>query len=508
MRKSLTLFAAIACGSMHAQPGTLDPTFGIGGKAIATVPGNYSSGECIAEQADGKIIVGGATPGFALLARFNADGTLDSGFGTNGLVLTDADESNDSFGAVAVQPDGRIVAGGVRFNNASDGRAIIARYMPDGTLDNGFGTNGIRTINIAGALDSFVKALAVQPDGRIAVLGEYWTGTTWRIFVTRLLATGVPDGNFGLLQPVIVPGNNEYAGDLALQADGKWVICGQSQSPGNGGFYVARIDPDGLFDSSFGTTGSWFVDLGLEDEDLVRSVRVQPDGHIVLGGIIRQGGAYGVLVVRLLPNGVMDPAFGNFGYVSIPIAIDDWALPSVALQPDGGILVGVDNNTSNAPRVKVARLLPDGQLDAGFGTNGIGTSNATTGNDDEYAVRTHFLADGGIAVAGFVDTPNNIQVAVWKFRSGVNVGVDEAEALRALSILPNPVQDSFTLRTEAPIDPAAPIMVRDASGRAMEVSTTRTAHAISIDAARLPSGPYFATAGTTAGPITARFIKQ
>ncbi|MBK8708731.1 MAG: hypothetical protein IPN30_09625 [Flavobacteriales bacterium] len=76
------------------------------------------------------------------------------------------------------------------------------------------------------------------------------------------------------------------------------------------------------------------------------------------------------------------------------------------------------------PRVKVIRLNADGSLDNSFGTAGIGTSNATPGNDDESAVRTLFLADGGIAVAGYAEASSPpIQLAVWKFLSGVNVGV-------------------------------------------------------------------------------------
>lgn len=508
--KTLFRFAIVlAATPLFAQPGTLDPTFGIGGKAIATVPGNYSSGECIAEQADGRIIVGGATPGFALLARFNTDGTLDNSFGNNGLVLTDVDQSNDFVGAVAVQPDGKIVAGGVRFNNTSDGQAIVMRHLPNGSLDNSFGTNGIRTLSISGALDSFVKAIALQPDGRIAVFGEYWTGSVWESYAMRLNSDGSTDSGFGTVQlDVSAPGGSDTSTDMTLQSDGKLLLCGSVESPAGGGMYLVRLNANGSFDSSFGTGGKKVFDIGAGGSDKAYSVRVQADGRILLCGVVDASDGYRIGVARLLADGNLDVSFATTGTALFNLGVDDWATPSLTLQPDGKIIMATANNTSNAPRVKVVRMLPDGSLDAAFGTNGIGTSNATSGNNDETAVRSHFLSDGGIAVAGFVDTPNNIQVAVWKFRSGVNVGLDETNTDHALMIAPNPVHDRITLRSEMALDLQAPITVRDLTGKTIEMEAIRSAHSITLDAAHLPSGPYFVTVQTKAGLMRARFIKN
>lgn len=502
---SLLLLAA--CSAL-AQPGTLDPTFGVGGKAIATVPGNYSSGECIAEQADGKIIVGGATPGFALLARFNADGMLDNSFGNNGLVLTDVDQSNDFIGAVVMQPDGKIVAGGVRFNSVADGQAIVMRHLPNGSLDNSFGTNGIRTLPISGALDSFVKAIAMQPDGRIAVFGEYWTGSVWESYATRLNSDGSTDNSFGVVQLDVSATGSDYSTDIALQPDGKLLLCGSVESPAGGGMYIVRLNADGTFDNSFGTGGKKVLDIGGGGTDEAYSVRVQPDGRILVCGVVDGPLGYRIGVARLLADGTLDASFATAGAAQFNLAVDNWATPSLALQPDGKIIMATANNTAPAPRVKVVRMLADGTLDAGFGTNGIGTSNATSGNNEEAAVRTLFLSDGGIAVAGFADTPNNIQAAVWKFRSGVNVGVEEMGASPVIAILPNPVSERFTLSLSEPIGLAAPVSVRDASGRSIAVSFTRASHTLTADASHLPSGIYFVTVQTAAGTRTARFIKQ
>ncbi len=505
----LTALLLTSCSvAAIAQPGTLDPTFGTNGRALAVVTGNYSSGECIAEQTDGKIIVGGATPGYALLARFNTDGSLDTGFGTNGLVLTDVDASNDFIATVSVQPDGKIVAGGVRFNAAADGQAIVIRYTPSGTLDAGFGTNGIRTISFSGTTDSYIKALRRQTDGRIVACGERYTGSEWESFVLRLNSDGTTDNGFGTVQLDISTNGDDNVTDLVLQNNGRIVVCGTVQSATGGGIFVARLNANGSFDNTFGSGGKQVLDIGGGGSDAGYSVRVQDDGRILVSGVIDTENGYRVGVARMLANGTLDGSFGTNGSVLINLGIDDWALPTLAMQPDGKILVGADNNVGDPARVKVIRLLTDGTFDATFGTNGIGTSNATIGDDYEYAVRTLFLSDGGIAVAGFVDTPNNTQVAVWKFRSGVNVGMDEAREEDGLQVVPNPVDASFDLIVPGRIDPDASFTVLDMKGRVVPAEMVRHDGRTAVDVSHLPSGTYQLTLVDKGGRRSVRFIKR
>ncbi|MBL7945206.1 MAG: hypothetical protein JNN32_04020 [Flavobacteriales bacterium] len=503
--RSCSAFAfLVAAATSVGQPGTLDASFGANGLAIAAVTGNYSSGEAIAEQPDGKIVVGGATPGYALLARFNADGTLDSGFGNNGLVLTDVDASNDFVGAVAVQPNGNIIAGGVRFNALADGRAIVMRHLPDGDLDASFGTNGIRTIDFTGTTDSFIKGLVLQPDGRIVACGERYTGTAWESFVLRLNSDGTTDSGFGIVQMDISTDGDDNATDITLQNDGKIVVCGTSESITGGGMFIARLNANGTFDGTFGTGGKLVLDIGGGGTDAGNSVRVQDDGKVIVCGLLDTQDGYRIGVARMLENGTLDNTFGTNGSVAINLGVDDWALPTLAVQPDGKILVGADNNTGNPARVKVIRLLSDGSLDASFGINGIGTSNATSGNDFEYAVRTLFLSDGGIAVAGYVDTPNNVQVAAWKFQSGLNVGISEGSGEGSFRIVPNPVHDELWIDRVAMS--TANITIRELTGR--EVLGWSNHSARSIDVSALPPGTYSLSIAGSIGQRSARFIKR
>lgn len=504
---SASLFTLLAA----AQPGTLDPTFGINGRATAGVSGTYCSVEALAEQADGKIVVAGSTPGFALLVRFNASGSLDSGFGTNGLVLTDVDQSNDFFSTVAIRPDGKIVAGGVRFNNASDGSAIVARYNADGSLDSGFGTNGIVTLSIPlpGTLDSFVRRIVLQPNGHIVVLVERYTSTGWTACLVRLNGnSGAQEGFFGVVPLEVLPGADHYPLDVTLQADGKIIACGYAESPTGGGAFAIRVDTDGLIDETFGSAQGVLLDLGAQDQDQAHSVHLQPDGKVLLSGLIEDAIGYGVLVARLLPNGTLDATFGNGGFVKLTLAVDDWAVPTLDLQPDGRIVVGVENSEATNPRVRVFRLLPDGALDSSFGTNGVGISNATSGNNGEWATRTLLLSDGGIAVCGYVETPNNQQAAVWKFQSGLNLSVGDGPAAEAFRVAPNPVTDELMVEGMGLSHAQSVLTVRDMTGREVLVDADRQVDRIIVDASRLPAGAYTVTITTSAGQRSARFIRQ
>jgi uncharacterized delta-60 repeat protein len=506
MRTCHAFACLVVVATAAAQPGNLDASFGENGLAIAAVTGNYSSGEAIAEQPDGKIVVGGATPGYALLARFNVDGTLDSGFGNNGLVLTDVDASNDFVGAVVVQPNGSIIAGGVRFNALADGRAIVMRHLPDGDLDASFGTNGIRTIDFTGTTDSSIKGLALQPDGRIVACGERYTGTAWESFVLRLNSDGTTDSGFGVVQMDISTDGDDNATDITLQNDGNIVVCGTAESIVGGGMFIACLSANGAFDSTFGSGGKLVLDIGGSGTDAAKSVRVQDDGKVVVCGLLDTQDGYRIGVVRMLEDGTLDNTFGTNGSVVIDLGVDDWALPTLAVQPDGKILVGADNNTGNPARVKVVRLLSDGSFDATFGTNGIGTSNATNGSDFEYAVRTLFLTDGGIAVAGYVDTPNNIQVAAWKFQSGLNVGIGEKDDPIDILIQPNPVGAMLHLIGPG-VQRSRTVMLHDATGRTIRLPSTWSNEGLVMDTSELPPGVYTVTIADLRARRTERFLK-
>ena len=161
--------------------GSLDPSFGSGG--IVTTPVDYSARiEALVLQPDGKIVAGGVTGGFfqggrLALARYGTDGTLDSTFGSYGIVKTEVDSSGFSSG-LALQPDGMIVLAG--------GQDSVARYRSNGTPDTAFGTNGVATSGFISF--GVVDAVALQEDGRIVTGGYHSVSGGSRFALSRYLS--------------------------------------------------------------------------------------------------------------------------------------------------------------------------------------------------------------------------------------------------------------------------------------------------------------------------------
>src|SRR5262245_40839135 len=170
------LFCLALVQPILARDGDLDPGFGIGGKVVTNLTRggiNFGVVNTVAVQSDGKIVVGGGgQSGPFMVARFQANGQLDSTFGTNGIVVRQ--ETTTPVLAIALQPDGKIVVVGGALAALSDQELLVVRYLPNGTFDSSFGNNGFVTNNFSftnGFGSSVASAVAIQPDGKIVVVG-------------------------------------------------------------------------------------------------------------------------------------------------------------------------------------------------------------------------------------------------------------------------------------------------------------------------------------------------
>ena len=265
----------------------LDTTFGNAGKATTTAFGGDRS--AMALQLDGKIVMVGGTFSDFVLARFNSDGTLDNGFDTDGMVRTDIGggfAQEEALG-VAIQPDGKIVVAGY----TGRGNVTIVRYHPDGSLDETFGTAGKVTGGVAG----IAHEVTIQPDGKIVVAGTVARddGDDFGdVIVARYLADGSLDqsfGNGGQLSTDL-GGVTNAALNVVLQPDGAIVVSGSSLDPGTNASVdhhtdIVRYRADGSLDASFGTAGK----LTLNDTLLGADLALQPDGRLILVGTADAG---------------------------------------------------------------------------------------------------------------------------------------------------------------------------------------------------------------------------
>ena len=230
--------------------GTLDASFGTGGKAV---PSLYGSALGVVIQPDGKIVV---NESFGVV-RYNADGSLDAAFGTGGTASVAASD-------MALQPDGKIVASGSGFFHY-----VLLRLNSNGTLDSTFGAGGYAITDIAGG----AYAVALQPDGKILVNGS--SG------IVRYNTNGSIDTSFAING--VFASEIDVSQDIALQADGKIVAAG-----GYSGFALTRLNPDGSPDTSFGTNGNVITLIDGSRGSVGNALALQPDGKILSGGSIYQ----------------------------------------------------------------------------------------------------------------------------------------------------------------------------------------------------------------------------
>lgn len=297
--------------------------------------------------------------------------------------------------------------------------ASASSLAANGDLDPSFGIGGITTAGVTQAGFQLPVTPVVMPGGRIltcAPLGDNGASGT-DFLVTRYLANGGLDTTFSFDGKVTVDfgGNNDQCNAIALQSDGKIVVVGTTNAAGNSDFAIARLDADGTLDTSFGNgTGKSIVafDTGGSNADIGANVAIQPDGKIVAvgwAGSATNGDNFAI--VRLLQDGTRDPAFNLTGRVTIGFDFAASAnksdqADSVAIDPSGRILVGgVAQTSGQGFDFAVARLLPNGQLDADFDGDGratIGFDLGASGSDLCY--RMLLRHDGRIVLIGAADT--------------------------------------------------------------------------------------------------------
>ncbi len=363
-----TIFLLVPAGSAAAAPGALDPSFGSGGVVLRQLGAGSAPDSAAlraARQGDGKIVVAGSVSnaslsGQLMLARLNPDGSFDTTFGSGGVVLKQlgAGSTPDS-GALglALQPDGKIVVAGEASDASGNSQLMVARLNSDGSFDTTFGS------------------------GSGVVLSQLGAGST----------------------------PNSIAFGLALQSDGKIVVSGgASDASGNDQLMVARLNPDGSFDTTFHSTGVVLSQLGASgtpDSDAA-ALALQGDGKIVVGGGASDAsGNSQLMVVRLNPDGSFDTTFNSTGVVLRQLGAGGTPESlgfGLALQGDGKIVVGGGaSDTSGNQQVMAARLNSDGSFDTTFNSTGVVLRQlGAGGTPDSFVFGLALQGDGKIVLSG------------------------------------------------------------------------------------------------------------
>jgi uncharacterized delta-60 repeat protein len=329
-------------------------------------------------------------------------GDLDPTFGSAGFVETDPGPS--TWGSVAglVDPLGRIVVVG----EGSGHHLAAARYLSDGTLDPAFGSGGLVTVVIPPGTTTgdIAWAVARQTDGKLLLAG-WWGGagvSLWPV-LARLNEDGSLDGTFGGGGSVVLPVDGSFY-DVAVQPDGAIVAAGT----GAGDLLVARFAPDGTPDPTFAGDGVATLDLGGE-YDVVRSLRIQPDGRILLigsGGVDAE--SQGIVLARYDASGTLDPAFGVGGAVTVE---DRGGGFTGALQADGKILATSSIPAGGHDELAVTRFDADGTVDTAFGVGG--TYRTSVLDQGIYYPRVVVQPDGRLLLVASLNFNASAIVRLW-----------------------------------------------------------------------------------------------
>lgn len=385
--------------------------------------------ESIVLQPDGKIVAGGNSG----LARYNPDGTLDElGFNAGGIQPGTIGGVNyrHYFNDVSLQADGKIVAGGMKLG-AYDLDFLVSRYTPAGSPDPTFGVNGEVTLAFQGGTNGTtdeIEALATQSDGKIVAVGRAsnWSKREW--VVMRFLPDGRLDPSFdrdGILTTTFggkTSAPQPYA--VVMQSDGKILVAGTVGHSGTAtrdDFALVRYNATGSLDQTFGQGGKVLTDFGSEhgktySYDEARSITLQPDGKIVVGGSSRYIDVRFALA-RYNANGFLDTTFGGDGRVSLGGS----RYESVTVQADGKIVAGGG--------VLIDRFNLNGSPDTSFGLDGR-ASLYSDANPYLNQVRDIVIQpqDGKILVAGSSDSYGDTRFALARLNpvGSFDTGLDPA----------------------------------------------------------------------------------
>lgn len=393
--------------SAQAQFIRLDSTFGVNGFVLPAYSGADQAHAVLVQPADQKIVVAGFHGGNCYVARFLPTGQSDAAFGIGGRTTFQFGTGSSYGYALALQADGKILVAG----DASSSSAGLARLTTTGALDATFGSGGkitVPTPNVS-VFDSDAKlGLAVQATDQRIVLGITSApdaAANKMATIHRFLPNGSADLSFSGDGKAFIdfsPGKRDVVSGLAIQPDGKIVVGAfASIESGNYGNYfaVGRLNKDGSLDTDFGNGG-----ITVAGKGVLLDLSIQPDGKIMTAGYNRYfplglQEEKDIALMRFLPNGALDPTFGNAG---ITYTDYNWCHANgMTLQPDGKIVVVGFLHPNNPFDFLAGRYNANGSLDLAFYPNGFW--NYRINGKDEELHKVAMQANGDIVAVGYYE---------------------------------------------------------------------------------------------------------
>ena len=477
---------------VFGQAGSLDPTFDTDGIVTTAVSNNVDAAYAVAMQPDGKIVITGRTSNASydnfLVMRYNSDGSLDTSFDSDGIVITDYMGGIETGWSVLIQPDNKIVIAGTHWSPVLKDDIAIVRYNTDGSLDTTFDSDGIVTTDINGFAE-YAWAAALQTDGKILIAGYDDSMLVTRNFaVVRYNTNGSLDTTFGSggIVTTVMGGVSSEIRAIAIQPNGKIVVGGSvTYNISVRNFALARYNIDGSLDNTFNSDGKVTTSFGAITADMILGLAIQPDGKIIAtGSAINNATNYNFALARYTSIGNLDNTFDADGKQTIDFAGLEDESYGMGLQADGKIvLAGRSYNGVNYD-IAVARVNTDGSLDSTFDNDG----KVTTPIGIAYEVGNSMVIqnDGKIVVAGWSYMGTSIDdVALVRYNNNL-VGITENNLSPSLTIYPNPMLDELKISVDNNVP--SEIFLYDIVSRKM--LQQKFTNYLTLDTERLEKGIY------------------
>ncbi len=413
-------------------PGTLDMSFGNSGKAIIDVLGYDNLGNAIALQPNGRIVVAGIHNNDFGIYQLKIDGTLDKTFNNTGIVSFDFGGTIDDGSAVGIQTDGKIVMAGSIIDNGLSDFGIV-RINADGTVDNTFGSSG-KVIVDNSSRDDRAYALQIQTDGKIVVSGYSISGGDADFMTVRLNSDGKVDNTFGTagIKQIDIGSSEDKCYGNYIQPDGK-ILMGGIVNNGGLDFVIVRLNTDGSIDNSFGNSGKQITDFKGKD-DWAFSIAMQSTGKILLGGYCKSTNNNDYAMACYDSTGKLDNSFGVGGIQVTPIGSNDDFGRGVCVQGNDKILfIGRYKDANGKLAVGLVRYNADGSLDNSFGLSGKFTKKFGSGGDD-YCNGVTIQPNGRILIVGFTNTNGGFDMGLMGIYSGYNAVIPSINSNESYTI--------------------------------------------------------------------------
>ncbi|WP_260955799.1 hypothetical protein [Pseudomonas citri] len=409
---------AFAVSRAEARAGQLDPGFASAGKAWILFPDSTCSLTTgLTVDHAGRILLTaridtslGSRFG---LARLNRDGLMDPGFGTHGCITGAFEDGCEATAGKAIElPDGNILLSGLHYENRDRTLPALALFDPQGRAVQHFGNGGRQVIRLCGNLSQGLRDpwlppgipgleacdMQVQADGRILLLANHHFQLSDHVGVLiRLLPDGSLDASFNGRGFVMVRRllKNTWLGCLLLQADGNIVVGGAIDFPQRG--LIARYDPNGKLDDSFGEDG--FLSITVQDRSvMVNQVVQHGNGDLQAFGSSRD--PTHCLSLKVRPDGKPDPHCNQGQCRLLEMGRNPSQWSAALVQPDGKLVTAGATLGGIEADFVLARHLPNASLDPSFG-QGKGWVRTRLGYSLDTATSLAAQADGKILVGGY-----------------------------------------------------------------------------------------------------------